>query len=89
MYPEDTITIDLEPSIEELLEIGVGRLKEKSAWKLWQWLADDKEFLDADSFRCHCLTLYKLRVGRMPVCRLRTPAADHDWVQTLQELHGE
>ena len=53
MYPGEAITIDLEPSIEELLETGLKRLEEKPTWKLWQWPPEQKEFLDADSFRCN------------------------------------
>ena len=51
MYPGETIAIDLEPSIEELLTAGLTRLETKPTWKLWEWQPDNKEFLDADSFR--------------------------------------
>ena len=51
MYPGETIAIDLEPSIEELLELGLTRLETKPTWKLWEWQLEGKEFLDADSFR--------------------------------------
>lgn len=51
MYPGETIAIDLEPSIEELLSVGLTRLESKPTWKLWEWQPDGKEFLDADSFR--------------------------------------
>ena len=51
MFPGETLTFDLEPSIEELLQLGISRLHEKPTWKLWQWLPEEKEFLDADSFR--------------------------------------
>lgn len=51
MYPGEAITFDLEPSIEDLRELGIDRLKKKATWKLWQWPPEEKEFLDADSFR--------------------------------------
>jgi len=49
MYPGETLAIDLEPSVEEVLETGLARLETQPTWKLWK--SDDKEFLDADSFR--------------------------------------
>ena len=58
MYPGETLTIDLEPAVEEVLETGLSRLETKPTWKLWK--SDDKEFLDADSFRCGLIPLQLL-----------------------------
>ena len=46
-----TITVSLEPGLDEIFDEGTRRLHEKSTWKLWQWPPEDKEFFDADSFR--------------------------------------
>ena len=44
---------EVEPSLEEVLDEGVRRLKEKETWKLWTWPLDGTEFFDADAFRAH------------------------------------
>lgn len=49
----DLTMITLEPTLEEVLEEGISRLKERPTWKLWTWLADQKEFTDSESFRQH------------------------------------
>lgn len=46
-----TITVSLEPGLDEIFEEGSRRLLEKSTWKLWQWPPEQQEFFDADSFR--------------------------------------
>lgn len=46
-----TITVSLEPGLDEIFDEGTRRLHEKSTWKLWQWPPDEREFFDADSFR--------------------------------------
>ena len=46
-----TITVSLEPGLDEIFEEGTRRLLEKSTWKLWQWPPEEREFFDADSFR--------------------------------------
>ena len=46
-----TITVSLEPGLDEIFDEGTRRLHEKSTWKLWQWPPEEKEFFDADSFR--------------------------------------
>lgn len=58
--PLDPALLELEPSIEDVLEDGVKRLKEKGTWKLWQWPADGAEMFDAEAFRQH------ITVGRGP-----------------------
>ena len=56
-----TMTVHLEPGLDEIFEEGTRRLLGKSTWKLWQWLPEDQEFFDADSFRsgqpstCSCI----------------------------------
>lgn len=49
--PLDPALLELEPSIEDVLEEGVKRLKEKGTWKLWQWPPDNAALYDAESFR--------------------------------------
>ncbi len=49
----DMIAMGLEPTMEEVLEEGVNRLKARSTWKLWTWPLDQKEFTDAEAFRQH------------------------------------
>ena len=46
-----TLTVHLEPGLDEVFEEGTRRLLEKSTWKLWQWPPEEREFFDADSFR--------------------------------------
>lgn len=46
-----TITVSLEPGLDEIFDEGTRRLQEKSTWKLWQWPPEEREFFDADSFR--------------------------------------
>lgn len=49
----------LEPNLEEMLQEGVHRLKERSTWKLWTWPSEptphmeQKEFVEAEAFRQH------------------------------------
>ena len=38
-------------NLVEVLDEGVGRLREKSTWKVWQWPVGGQEFFDAESFR--------------------------------------
>lgn len=51
--PLDLISVGLEPTLEEILDEGARRLKERSTWKLWAWPLDNQEFVDADAFRSH------------------------------------
>ncbi|EFJ48600.1 hypothetical protein VOLCADRAFT_104654 [Volvox carteri f. nagariensis] len=51
--PLDPALLELEPSMEDVLEEGIKRLKEKGTWKLWHWPADNAALYDAESFRQH------------------------------------
>ncbi|GLI67376.1 hypothetical protein VaNZ11_011557 [Volvox africanus] len=51
--PLDPALLELEPSIEDVLEEGIKRLQDKGTWKLWQWPADNAALYDAESFRQH------------------------------------
>lgn len=51
----DPSMLELETSMEEVLDEGVKRLQEKSTWKLWQWAADNTEFFEAEAFRQHVM----------------------------------
>ena len=46
-----TMTVHLEPGLDEIFDEGTRRLLDKSTWKLWQWPPEEREFFDADSFR--------------------------------------
>ena len=48
-----TMTVHLEPGLDEIFDEGTRRLLSKSTWKLWQWPPEEREFFDADSFRCN------------------------------------
>lgn len=51
-HPHTAITgIKLEASLEDTLEEGIKRLKEKGTWKLWKWPRTGEEFYDAEAFR--------------------------------------
>ena len=54
----DVLSLVLEPSLEEVIDEGVRRIKDKGTWKLWQWPNDHTEFYDADSFRTHVTEKY-------------------------------
>jgi hypothetical protein len=41
----------LEGTIDEVLDAGVERLKERTTWKLWTWPGEETEFTDAEAFR--------------------------------------
>jgi hypothetical protein len=45
--------LELETSMEEVLEEGAKRLRDKTTWKVWQWPADNSEFFEAEAFRQH------------------------------------
>ena len=51
----DPSMLELETSMEEVLDEGAKRLREKSTWKLWQWAADNTEFFEAEAFRQHVM----------------------------------
>jgi hypothetical protein len=67
--------LELETSMEEIVEEGVARLKTKNTWKIWQWSADGQEFFEAEAFRQH-ITVRGLR-GRcvMAASAVQTGAA--------------
>ncbi len=43
--------VAMEPTLEEVLDEGVRRLKDKGTWKLWSWMPEGEEFFDAEAFR--------------------------------------
>eukprot|EP00983_Pelagomonas_calceolata_P044196 1139200-Pelagomonas_calceolata.AAC.2 len=65
---ESTELMLLEPNLDEVLNEGVNRLKERSTWKLWTWPTqptphmEQREFVEAEAFRQH-LVVRKQRVG--------------------------
>mmetsp|Transcript_9701 Transcript_9701/g.26290 ORF Transcript_9701/g.26290 Transcript_9701/m.26290 type:complete len:665 (+) Transcript_9701:145-2139(+) len=56
---ESTELMLLEPNLDEVLNEGVNRLKERSTWKLWTWPTqptphmEQREFVEAEAFRQH------------------------------------
>jgi hypothetical protein len=40
----------LEPALDEVLEEGLRRMRQRGAWKVWQWPPDGAVFFDASSF---------------------------------------
>ncbi|BDA41097.1 probable inactive ubiquitin carboxyl-terminal hydrolase 54 at C-terminar half [Coccomyxa sp. Obi] len=43
--------VNLEPTVEELLEEGIKRLHSRDTWKLWKWPNSDKVFYTPDEFK--------------------------------------
>eukprot|EP00884_Botryococcus_braunii_P009363 jgi/Botrbrau1/18428/Bobra.0072s0020.2 len=51
-HPHTAITAgSREPTLEDVLEEGIKRLKEKETWKLWQWPSNGRNFTEPVSFR--------------------------------------
>lgn len=66
-----TMTVHLEPGLDEIFDEGTRRLLIKSTWKLWQWPPEEREFFDADSFRCNlgaCLQTVNSRSSILCLC---------------------
>ncbi|GAX74273.1 hypothetical protein CEUSTIGMA_g1722.t1 [Chlamydomonas eustigma] len=49
----ELITTGMDRTMEEVLDEGVQRLKDKSTWKLWTWMPDNEEFYEAEAFRAY------------------------------------
>jgi hypothetical protein len=47
----ELITTGMDRTMEEVLDEGVQRLKDKSTWKLWTWMPGNEEFYEAEAFR--------------------------------------
>ena len=47
---EDGAQLANEPTVDELLSLGIQRLQENKTWKLWKWPLAAKEFVDAKEF---------------------------------------
>ena len=45
------LVITLEDSVDQVLEQGLGRTKERGSWKVWEWGPEREEFADSDAFR--------------------------------------
>lgn len=50
--PGEIPWVNLEPTVEELLEEGIKRLHSRDTWKLWKWPNSDKVFYTPDEFKC-------------------------------------
>lgn len=67
-----------ERTLEEVLDEGVDRLKNKSTWKLWTWLPENDEFYEAEAFRTFVLVRNSCRkslygwIGEIPVYKMCT-----------------
>lgn len=52
--PLEAMPMGLDPTLEDMLDEGLARLKERGTWKLWIWAShtgEQKEFLQAEAFR--------------------------------------
>ena len=50
---EEGVEINLQPSLAEMLDEGIARLKSpQGTWKLWQWPGCPTDFFSADDFKC-------------------------------------
>ncbi|GFH10793.1 USP domain-containing protein, partial [Haematococcus lacustris] len=49
----DFIGLPPETTLEDVLDEGINRLRERSSWKLWTWPLDQSEFTDSEAFRQH------------------------------------
>ena len=38
------------PTVDELLPVGIQRLRENNTWKVWKWPPAAKEFVNAKEF---------------------------------------
>lgn len=47
------MVINLDPPVDEILELGLARSEERGTWKVWQWPPEEATFLDSDAFRKH------------------------------------
>ena len=50
--PGEIPWVNLEPTVDELLEEGIKRLHSRDTWKLWKWPNSDKVFYSPDEFKC-------------------------------------
>ena len=40
-----------DPTVDELVSVGVQRLQQNKTWRLWKWPPAAKEFLTAEEFK--------------------------------------
>ncbi len=40
-----------DPTVDELVTVGIQRLQNNKTWKLWMWPPAAKEFLTAEEFK--------------------------------------
>lgn len=45
------MVINLDPPVDDILELGLSRSKDRGTWKVWQWPPEEATFLDSDAFR--------------------------------------
>jgi hypothetical protein len=50
---ESGVMVPEGPGMDEMLEEGLARLRERPTWKVWSCPVDMSEFDDADAFRTH------------------------------------
>ena len=48
---ETPLPYTYEPTLDELVSVGIRRLQENRTWKLWKWPPAAKEFLSAKDFK--------------------------------------
>ena len=47
------MVINFDPPVDEILELGLARSKERNTWKVWQWPLEESTFFYSDAFRKH------------------------------------
>ena len=57
----EIISMPMDRTLEEVLDEGVQRLKQRPTWKLWTWTPETEEFYEAEVFR----TFVVVRSGKM------------------------
>lgn len=45
------VIVSLEPPVDEVLEEGLARSRERGTWKVWHWAPEDMQCYDSDTFR--------------------------------------
>ncbi len=50
-FAEEADQLAHEPTVDELLSVGIQRLQQNKTCKLWKWLPAAKEFVTAKEFK--------------------------------------
>ena len=47
----ELVSMPYDRTLEEVLDEGIQRLKQRPTWKLWTWAPETDEFFEAEAFR--------------------------------------